>query len=190
MARINLLPWREELKKEREQKFYVTLGIAAVVSILVVVWIHLIVGAQIDHQIARNQFLTQQINRVEGEIETINTLELEKQRLLNRMTVIQRLQTSRPEIVHLFEELVRTIPDGARLVKTEQVGAEIVVEGVAESNAMISSLMRNIDRSPWLENPELIVIDSKKREFPNASWFKLKFYRKAANADKKAGPAS
>lgn len=173
MARINLLPWREQLRKERETQFYLMLGLAGVAVLALLGYVHLRMAGQVDLQNARNEYLQQQITQVDKAISEIRSLEEEKARLLARMTVIQELQRSRPAIVHVFEELVTTLPDGARLLKVSSNGASLDIEGVAESNARVSAFMRNLDRSPWLRNPELIVIDSSTKDFPNASWFNL-----------------
>ena len=177
MARINLLPWRETRKQEREKRFYISMGLAAAVTLAIGFAVHMEIEKRSDFQNQRNQFLLQQIAVLDKQISDIKNLELEKTRLLNRMNVIQQLQKSRPEIVHLFEELVLTIPEGAQILKISQIGVNITIEGVAESNSRISSFMRNMDKSKWLTDPELIVIESNKKEFPNASWFSLKVKR-------------
>lgn len=177
MARINLLPWRDQLRKERERRFYVGAALAVVATLGAIAYGHMYVASQIDAQDVRSQYLTQQIALVDKEIEAIKTLEVEKQRLLNRMGVIQQLQSSRPEVVHVLESLVETLPDGAHLVKVQNQGQNINIEGVSESNSIVSAFMRNLDKSRWLANPELVVIESNKREFPNASWFSLKVQR-------------
>jgi len=177
MARINLLPWRESLKQEREKRFYISMGLAALVTLALGFTVHMEMEKRTDFQNQRNQFLIQQIGVLDKQIADIKTLELEKTRLLNRMKVIQQLQKSRPEIVHLFEELVLAIPEGAQMLKVSQSGQSITIEGVAESNSRISSFMRNMEKSDWLADPELIVIEANKKEFPNASWFSLKVKR-------------
>ncbi len=187
MARINLLPWRDQLRKDRERRFYAGAALAVVAMLGGVAYAHMFVASQIDAQDGRSQYLTQQIALVDKEIEAIKTLEVEKQRLLNRMSVIQQLQISRPAIVHVLESLVETLPEGAQLVKIQNVGPTINIEGIAESNARVSAFMRNLDKSRWLANPELIVIDSSKREFPNASWFSLKVQR--TDSEKPQGTA-
>ena len=178
MARINLLPWRETRKQEREKRFYISMGLAAVITLSIGFGVHIEMEKRSDFQNQRNQFLLQQVAVLDKQISDIKTLELEKTRLLNRMNVIQQLQKSRPEIVHLFEELVLTIPEGAQILKISQNGINITIEGVAESNSRISSFMRNMDKSDWLTDPELIVIEANKKEFPNASWFSLKVKRR------------
>jgi len=180
MARINLLPWRETLKKERERRFYIFVGLTIFAAIGAVAGIHLEMENRIQSQKDRNQFLNQQITFVDKEIAAIKSLEVEKTRLLNRMDVIQRLQKSRPEIVHLFEAMVTTTPDGVQILKISQKLDNINIEGVAESNSRISSFMRNLEKSKWLKQPELIVIDADTRDHPNSSWFSLKVKRSQA----------
>jgi len=177
MARINLLPWREKLKSERQKRFIVISGLVAVLAIGIIAGIHMEMEKRITFQENRNQFLSQQISLVDAEIETIKTLEVEKSRLLNRMNVIQQLQKSRPEIVHLFEELVKATPDGAQITKVSQKAMNIQIEGIAESNSRISTFMRNLEKSKWLTEPELIVINADTTEYPDSSWFSLKVKR-------------
>ncbi len=177
MARINLLPWREELRKQREKRFYLSLAATFVAALGIFAAIHWEMQNRIDYQNKRNIFLTQQINMVDKQIEEIKSLEIEKTRLLNRMKVIQQLQKSRPEIVHLFEELVKTTPDGAQLLEVELKGDDLYIKGIAESNSRVSNFMRNLDKSPWLTNPELIVINAETQDYPNSSWFSLKVKR-------------
>jgi len=177
MARINLLPWRESLKQEREKRFYISMGLAALITLAIGFVIHMDLEKRIEFQDQRNQYLIQQLGVLDKQIADIKTLEVEKERLLNRMNVIQDLQKRRPEIVHLFEELVLAIPEGAQMLKVSQSGENITIEGIAESNSRISSFMRNMAKSKWLADPELIVIEANKREYPNASWFSLKVKR-------------
>lgn len=177
MARINLLPWREEQKKQREKNFYLLLGLGFVAALGILAGIHTEMQARTDFQNNRNLFISQQITILDKQIQEIKTLEVEKTRLLNRMKVIQQLQKSRPEIVHLFEELVTTTPDGTQLLEIEMKGKDLLIQGIAESNSRISNFMRNLDKSKWLKNPELIVINAEKPEYPNSSWFSLKVTR-------------
>jgi len=181
MARINLLPWREAAKKKREKNFYIATGVSAALSLVVILIVHMEMEDKIKFQKHRNQYLTEQISVLDNEIKEIKTLELSKARLLNRMKVIQQLQKSRPEIVHLYEELVLATPEGAQLLSVTQEGSNIKIEGIAESNSRISSFMRNMDKSPWLTDPELIVINAKTKEHPNFSWFSLKVRRSRPN---------
>lgn len=155
MPRINLLPWREEARKERQKKFVAALAIAAALGAAVVVVGRFHVDLLIQNQQARNTYLQSEISVVDRKIAEIKELQATKQRLINRMQVIERLQQSRPEVVHLFDELVRTLPDGVYLTSVKQDGKKIEMRGVAESNARVSAYMRNIEASEWLENARL-----------------------------------
>jgi len=177
MARINLLPWRETLNAERQKRFYLLSILVAVAAIGIIAAVHAEMNNRISVQENRNKFLSQQISIVDNEIKTIKTLEVEKARLLNRMNVIQALQKSRPGIVHLFEEFAKAIPSGAQITKVSQQGSNISIEGIAESNSRISTFMRNLERSKWLKEPELIVINANTSEYPDSSWFSLKVKR-------------
>ena len=161
MTRINLLPWRELLRKEREREFYSISGGAAFFMGLVVLYIHFHVAGMIETQNGRNLFLDQEIKKVENQIKSIKQLEAEKSQLLARMKVIEELQGQRPQMVHLFDEVVKAIPDGVYLSSIKQSGASVAIEGVAQSNARVSAFMRNIDSSQWLTEPKLNVIEAR-----------------------------
>ena len=161
MARINLLPWREELRKERQKQFAFMAAGSAVIALLVVLYIHMHVNGMIENQNSRNDFLKQQISEVESKIREIESLEKQKGQLLARMRVIERLQSNRPEIVHMFDSLAKAVPEGLYLTGIKQNGRTLVIEGRAQSNARVSSFMRNLDASPWFENPVLDVIEAK-----------------------------
>ena len=160
MTRINLLPWRELLRKEREREFYSIAGGAAFFMVLVMVYIHFHVSGMIEAQNERNIFLGQEIQKVENQIKDIKKLETEKSKLLARMKVIEELQGQRPQMVHLFDELVKTLPDGVYLTSIKQSNASVEIQGVAQSNARVSAFMRNIDASHWLSEPKLNVIEA------------------------------
>ncbi len=174
MARINLLPWREELRRERTRQFYLTLAGVALLTAAVMGYLHIRINDQIEIQQGRNQFLQQRMAVLDEQIAAIRDLEQRKKDLLERMAVIQSLQASRPLSVRLFEEIARATPDGVRLLRLEQSTGVLRLEGVAESNARISTLMRRLDASPWMSDPHLEIIDSSTREFPGTSWFALK----------------
>jgi type IV pilus assembly protein PilN len=158
MARINLLPWREELRKERQREFITALAGAAVLAGLVVLLVHMRVSGMIGYQNSRNQYLQQQTTRLDGRIHKIKDLESTKTKLLARMAIIQRLQHSRPEVVHLFQEMVTTLPHGVYLKGIVQKGDGLKIQGVAQSNARVSEYMRRLDATRWLINPRLDVI--------------------------------
>jgi type IV pilus assembly protein PilN len=162
MPRINLLPWREQLRRERKLAFFVSLGIAAGVAAVTAFAAYLLLGSMIDSQDRRNDRLRAEIKVLDKQIEEINDLESQKQRFISRMQIIEKLQRSRPEVVHLFDELVKAMPDGTYLTSIKQTGNKIKVEGVAQSSTRVSTFMRNIAASQWLRNPELEVVETAK----------------------------
>lgn len=155
MPKINLLPWREELRKERQRNFLVAVAGAIVAGLGIIGATNLVYGGRISHQQDRNALLDSEIKVLEESIKEIDGIERQKARLLARMEVIEELQQSRPEVVHLFDELTRTIPDGVHLQSVTQRGREIRVAGVAQSSTRVSSYMRNIDGSEWVGTPDL-----------------------------------
>ena len=161
MPRINLLPWRDELRAERRNQFFVALGAAAAVAVLLIVISGLVFGSIIDHQKDRNRFLQAEIDLLNIKIKEIIDLEDKRDRLLARMEIIEELQRSRPGIVHVFEELVTSLPDGVHLNEVKQNGSRLEIIGSAESNPRVSALMRNIDTSDWLSSPDLEVVEVK-----------------------------
>ena len=162
MPRINLLPWREQLRRERKIAFFVSLGIAAGVAAVTAFAAYLLLGSMIDSQDRRNARLQTEIKVLDKQIEEINDLEAQKQRFISRMQIIEKLQRSRPEVVHLFDELVKAMPDGTYLTSIKQTGNRIKIEGVAQSSTRVSTFMRNIAASAWLRNPELEVVETAK----------------------------
>lgn len=162
MAKINLLPWREEQRKEQTRQFLTIMGLCAFFTAAVVLLIHMTIGGQIDHQKNRNQILQNEITQLDAALKEIKDLEDTKQQLLSRMEVIQSLQQRRPQIVHLFDEIVRTVPEGIYLREIKQTGQSLTIKGVAESNGRVSAYMRNIDSSDWMATPKLKVIETKK----------------------------
>jgi type IV pilus assembly protein PilN len=161
MPKINLLPWRDELRAQRRNQFYMAMGgsfgIAAVVVLIGVLLMNSIIDAQYD----RNKLLTSEIVKLDERITEILNLEKKKDRLVARMKIIEQLQKSRPEIVHVFEDLVRTLPDGVHLTSVRQTGRRLEIQGTAESNTRVSAFMRNISKSEWLESPDLKVVEVK-----------------------------
>jgi type IV pilus assembly protein PilN len=158
MAKINLLPWREELRKQKQREFVIAAGGGGVVALLIVLLAHFHIDGLIDNQNQRNTYLQAQIAVLDKRIGRIRELEKMKADLLARMNVIQELQRSRPESVHLMDELVRTLPDGVYLKTFTQKGKSLQMSGVAQSNARVSDYMRNIDASEWLAAPRLDLI--------------------------------
>jgi type IV pilus assembly protein PilN len=168
MPRINLLPWRDEERKERKLKFLVALGGAAVGAFLVAFVGYLMMDSMVSAQDARNARLKDEISELDKQIEKINSLEADKARFIARMDVIEKLQRSRPEIVHVFDEIAKQLPDGVYLTEITQTGQRFRFEGVAQSSTRVSAFMRNIDGSSYLKNPELDIVETKKNEASGA----------------------
>jgi type IV pilus assembly protein PilN len=161
MPRINLLPWRDADRKRKRQEFLVGIGGAAVIALLLGLLVNFQLQASIDHQNERNQLIKDQTSEVDKQIVEIQNLEQQKQRLLARMEVIEQLQRSRPGVVHLFDQLVRTIPDGVYFTSIKQTGGKVQLNGVAQSQTRVSALMRNIEASEWLADPALEKVETK-----------------------------
>ncbi|QJD68721.1 PilN domain-containing protein [Xanthomonas campestris pv. badrii] len=164
MARINLLPWRAERRKAREREFYSMLGFAALGGVLLSALIWFYYDAQISGQTERNAFLTTEIEKVKAQNEEIKELDKKKDRLLARKKVIEELQANRSQMVHLFDSLVRTIPDGVALTNIKQDGDILTLEGRSQSNARVSAYMRNLEGSGWMTNPDLSIIEAKSQD--------------------------
>ena len=164
MAHINLLPWRENLRKQKANEFYALAGMLLLATAIAMYGWHWTVNDQINHQSKRNNFIKEEISLVENKIREIKDLEKTRSQLLARMDVIQQLQSSRPEIVHLFDELVTTLPDGIVLTSIKQSGKKISVNGKAQSNARVSSYMRSIEDSKWLGKTKLEIIRNSSKE--------------------------
>ncbi len=155
MPAINLLPWREEERKKRQRDFGVAAGGAVIAGIAVVMLTIFFYNTMIDNQRERNDKLQEEIAELEKSIQEIDSLERQKERMMARMEIIEQLQKSRPEIVHLFDELVRQLPEGVYLTGMKQNGNRIEIRGVAQSSTRVSTLMKQIDASEWLADPEV-----------------------------------
>jgi len=184
MPRINLLPHRESKRRERKLAFLVALGAAALAAGVTAFAAYLLYGSMIESQEHRNDQLRAEIKTLDKQIEEINDLESAKQRFIARMDIIEKLQRSRPEIVHVFDEIVRTLPEGVYLTAVKQVDKRLHFEGVAQSSTRVSSFMRNIDGSQWLRNPELEVVQTNKG--PGSSFTLTADQVTMAGADDKA----
>jgi type IV pilus assembly protein PilN len=161
MPRINLVPWREAERKRKRQEFAVgAVGALALAGFLAFA-VNWQMQATIDDQVERNQYLKNEIAALDKQITEILDLEQQKQRLLARMQVIEQLERSRPEIVHVFDQLVRTIPDGVNLTSLKQTDRRIQIRGLAQSSTRVASYMRNIDASEWLTDPSLDILETK-----------------------------
>ena len=173
MPRVNLLPWREADRKRRRQEFMFSIVAAIGSAALVTLAGRGLMSSAISHQEARNQALQTQIEALEKQIEEINGLEKQKQALIARMEIIETLQRSRPEIVHVFDELVRVLPEGVYLTYLKQSGPRIEMRGIAQSSTRVSTFMRNIDSSEWLADPSLQVVETKGRDDGRGAQFTL-----------------
>ena len=164
MARINLLPWREELRAEQTRQFASLTVFSIILTLAVIFLVHVNINRMIDFQNLRNGILNDEIKRLDTELEKIKGLEETKEKLLSRMEIIQSLQQKRPQIVHLFDDVVRTVPEGLHITEIKQRGNTLTIHGVAESNGRVSAYMRNIDASEWMKNPQLKVIESTRKD--------------------------
>jgi len=167
MAKINLLPWREELRKQKQKDFLNAIVLSILVGFIILGLIHTYIEGLKAYQEQRNQILQNEIALLDKKIIDIKDVEEKKSKLLAKIDLIQKLQESRPEIVHLFDEISKTTPDGVYLTKFTQTGSELIFEGKSQSNARISAFMRAIEASPWLQAPTLKVIQSPSKESPD-----------------------
>jgi type IV pilus assembly protein PilN len=184
MARINLLPWRAERRKARQKEFGVMLGLAALAGILLTLLIVTIYNGRIAGQEARNQYLRDEITKVDAQIKEIDELDKKKSKLLARKEVIEQLQANRSQMVHLFDSLVRTIPDGVTLTSIKQEGEILTLNGRSQSNARVSTYMRNLEGSGWMTNPDLNIIEAKEGKPGLPYEFNLKVKLANPNAPK------
>lgn len=175
MTRINLLPWRDAERRRRKTEFALATGMAVGLVVLVGIGVRFYVEGLIGAQNDRNTLLQSEIAKLNVRIREINQLEETKANLLARMGVIQQLQESRPEIVHLFDELVESIPEGVFLTNVGQTGKRVEVEGRAQSNARVSAFMRRVEASRWIGDPQLLVIENKDETGTGLSHFRLGF---------------
>jgi len=173
MPRINLLPWREQERKVRRREFLVALGAAAFAAVIFVLGGKLLYSSWIDSQTAKNNLLKKEIVKLDAQIADIQDLQNRKQRLVARMEIIEKLQRKRPEIVHLFDELVKTVPEGIYLTQMKETGKKLEIKGIAQSSTRVSTFMRNIDSSAWMDNPQLQVVESSKDSPTGGSSFTL-----------------
>lgn len=183
MAHINLLPWRDERRAELKKEFLSVLALLAVLGVAVVFLGDLFVNGQIDHQQARNDYLSRHIAELNKQVAEIRDLQRKRNQLLDRMRVIQELQGNRPIIVRILDQLVRTVPDGVFYESLESTGGVITIGGIAESNNRVSSLMRRLDGSDWFAEPNLDVVTKAPEYGDQATTFKLSFKVQLPNTE-------
>lgn len=170
MPSINLLPWRQALRQRRKKEFFIGVVASIALAALVTLLTHLTVSSMIDSQHQRNDLLKAEIAQLDKAIEQIVALEEQKDRMISRMEVIDRLQSSRPEVVKLFDQVVATLPEGLYLTTLKQTGRKIEFNGVAQSSTRVSAFMRNIDASETLSAPELKVIQTGRDAGPGSQF--------------------
>jgi len=173
MAQINLLPWREERRQELKRDFLVTLALVAVLGAGLVLMADRVVNGQITYQQSRNDYLKENIRELDKQVAEIRELQKRRNQLIDRMRVIQELQGTRPLIVRLLDQLVRTVPDGVFYTKITTKKKRISINGVAESNNRVSSLMRRLDASDWLASPNLDKVKAATKYGDQANTFNL-----------------
>lgn len=190
MVRINLLPWRDELRKKKQQEFVAGIGAGILATCLILLIVYMYIENMKEYQGVRNKVLKDEIAVLDKKILEIKEIEEKKNKLLTKIEVIQKLQESRPEVVHLFDELAKTTPEGIYLTKFTQVGPTLTLDGKAESNARVSAFMRAIDNSPWLNTSVLGVIKGQGKNNGELNDFTLTAKQGKKTADKpQAGAA-
>ena len=187
MAHINLLPWREEQRQEQTRQFATVTALSLILTGAIVFVIHIAFNNQIAHQQYRNKILQDEITTLDTALKQIEELEETKEQLLSRMDVIQSLQRQRPQIVHLFDDIVRTVPEGIYLTSIKQSGDKLTIKGVAESNGRVSAYMRNIDAADWMSTPRLQVIETKKGTLRSSNFTLVTSQSSPNESDEKTG---
>lgn len=175
MIRINLLPHRAEKRRARQLQFFIFAGISLVLGAVVVGFVHVLISSQISYQERRNEYLKQEIVVLDKQIAEIKKLREQTQSLLARKTVVENLQSTRSSVVHLLDQMLRILPDGVYLKSLKQSGNRINLVGYAQSNARVSTLMRAIEDSPWLDSPSLIEVRASSNAGGRLSEFSLNF---------------
>lgn len=185
MTRINLLDWRAERREARRREFLSMIGLAVVIAGAVLGIAYLAMQQALDYQNQRNKLLEQTIADIDKQIKEIEELQKTRDGLISRMKIIEQLQQSRSGTVHFFDELVNTLPDGVFLTHVKQDGQNVTIDGTAESNGRISAYMKNLDSSPWFDDPQLVVIHTGEKNKQRTSDFTLKVKNLTNSADGK-----
>ena len=187
MVKINLLPWREELRKKKQQDFVAGIGAGVLATCFIMIIVYMYIEGLKEYQSRRNTMLQNEITVLDKKIQEIKDIEEKKNKLLTKIEVIQKLQESRPEVVHLFDELAKTTPEGTYLTKFTQLGDTLTLEGKAESNARVSAFMRAIDSSHWLNTSVLGVIKGQGKNNGEMNDFTLTAKQGKKTGDKSKG---
>jgi type IV pilus assembly protein PilN len=175
MIRVNLLPHRAEKRRARQLQFIILGAISLVLGALVVGFVHVAISTQISFQERRNAYLKQEITILDKQIEEIKKLREQTQTLLARKTVVENLQSTRSDVVHLLDQMLRILPEGVYLKSLKQTGLKIAMVGYAQSSARVSTLMRAVEDSPWLDTPLLIEVHAVTVGNTRISEFSLNF---------------
>jgi type IV pilus assembly protein PilN len=183
MIRINLLPHRELARAARRRQFNILLGMAVAAGVLIVILGHSLIAAQQSTQEARNAFLDQEIAKLDGQIGEIKKIREQTQALLERKQVVETLQSNRTEVVHLFDQMIRLLPSGLYLKSFKQAGDIVTISGYTQSSARVSTLMRNLDDSPWFESASLVEIKAATVNNLRANEFVLRVKQTRQQAD-------
>ncbi len=185
MIRVNLLPHRAEKRKARQVQFIILSAFSLVLGVFIVGFVHAAISTQISYQERRNAYLKQEISELDKQIEEIRKLREQTQALLSRKTVVENLQSTRSDVVHLLDQMLRILPDGVYLKSLKQTNYQINLIGYAQSSARVSTLMRSIEDSPWLDSPTLIQVQATTVGGKRLSEFQLNF-----NLTKQTAPAA
>lgn len=164
MAKINLLPWRQELKKQRQQEFAVINAVVALTAAAIIMFFHILLSSQLSDQEERKAYIQSEIATLDGQIKQIDELQTRKDELLARMKVIQDLQGRRPVVVRVFDELARSVPNKVYLSLIKRDGDKFIIEGYAESNTQVSTFLRNLNASTWFRNPVLATVTAEEQK--------------------------
>ncbi len=173
MANINLLPWRDEFRAERKKDFFALFGVVLVFALLVAFGWDRTTNSRIDNQLSRNQLLQSEIANLEKQVAEIKDLKKKRQDMLDRIKVIQSLQSNRPEIVKIFDEFVRSVPDGLYFSSMNRTDESVSLQGYSESNNRVSALMRNLDSSYKFDSPNLTKVEADPTLGEQGSQFEL-----------------
>jgi len=187
MIRVNLLPHREAKRKARQQQLAILAGLAAALALAIGGMLWVVFNAQVDNQKERNKYLTTEIAKLDKQIEEIRKIREETASLLAKKQVVEGLQSNRSEPVQLLDQMLRQLPEGLYLKSIRQTGNKINVTGYTQSQARVSAFMRNIEASPFLENPNLIEIKAVTIASQRANEFNLDFFIKRAKTEEKVG---
>ena len=188
MIRINLLPHRELKRGARQRQFYIQAGIVVGLGVLIVFFVHGVISARISYQMERNGYLEKEIAVLDIQIDEIKKLKEQIQVLLARKKVVEALQTDRAETVHLLDQLVRQLPDGVYLKGIKETGKRVDLDGYAQTNARVSTLLRNLESTPWFESPNLVEIKAVTQGNFRLSEFNLNFQLARAKQEAKPSP--